>query len=470
MVSSVCVAVLGNRADAEDAFQATFFVLARKAAKITNKERLGAWLHRVALRCALATLRSNRARMTVEMPEEEEIASDTLEKVSVRAMTQALHEQLDKLPEKYRVPLIAHYLKGQDHGTAARQLGISEVALRKRLERGRSALRRRLGVLGFAGLSIPSICSAAVSAGSRCVSDAVLNSTVSVAMQVRAVWAKGLMAATGQQTSLTLAEGVMKTMLITTLIKTSTAIFAGAFAGLIVMAAVAAAQESNRAPAQGQGSIAKVLLTAQGGQAGENADDPPRPEIAIKLGGESEAVEQASSQNQRRQNPTADPLARGTLQGQSIDRPAGTIIQGQAVNPRSGATVLSTVDPAARGNAQAQVTDPMTGIITSEQVADPISSRTLLGDVVGSTAQGYAINGTGQVVDLTSGLALLGFVEDEEHVIRSSTAVERTPIQHKIEHLEEQLELCRRIKQLENDNEKLRQQVQRLQRALKARR
>ena len=86
MVSSVCSAVLRNRADVEDAFQATFFVLARKAAKITQRENIGAWLHRVALRCALTLRRRTVNRTTVELPEDDQFADQEVAKVSTRAL------------------------------------------------------------------------------------------------------------------------------------------------------------------------------------------------------------------------------------------------------------------------------------------------------------------------------------------------------------------------------------------------
>ncbi|MDA7977160.1 MAG: RNA polymerase sigma factor [Pirellulales bacterium] len=244
MVSSVCTAVLGNRADAEDAFQAAFFVLARKASKISRKESLVGWLHRVALRCALTARRRRKKQVTVELPPPDIFGDGELEKISSRAMIQALHEELDRLPHGYRIPLILYYLQGEDYGAISQRMKLSEAATRKRVQRGREMLRRRMGMLGFAGLAVAGLCKLAVATGSRSVSTILLQSTVSIATQVRAAWSQGLMAVTGQKTSLALAQGVLKTMMISTLTKTTLAIFSGTLAGLIAMTSIAIAQEA----------------------------------------------------------------------------------------------------------------------------------------------------------------------------------------------------------------------------------
>ena len=143
MVLDVCRAVLSNEADAEDAFQATFLVLARKAASIRKTESAGSWLHGVAYRTALkaraqsATRQKNEARAparTVSEPDD----------LTWREMRGILHEELAGLAERLRVPLVACYVEGKTQDEAAAQLGLAKSTLKERLERGRSLLRARL--------------------------------------------------------------------------------------------------------------------------------------------------------------------------------------------------------------------------------------------------------------------------------------------------------------------------------------
>src|SRR5262245_58242293 len=143
MVLEVCRAVLGNEADVEDAFQATFLILASKTASIRKTASLGSWLHGVANRTALkararsATRRKNEARAPVRECRE---ADD----VTWREVRQILHEELNRLAERYRGPLVACYLAGKTQDEAAAQLGVAKSTLKERLEHGRSLLRARL--------------------------------------------------------------------------------------------------------------------------------------------------------------------------------------------------------------------------------------------------------------------------------------------------------------------------------------
>ena len=143
MVLEVCHGVLGNEADGEDAFQATFLILARKASSIRKTESLGSWLHGVACRTALkvraqlAVRRKNEARA----PARPHAEPDDL---TWREVRQVLHEELTGLAERYRAPLVACYLEGKTQDEAAAQLGVAKTTLKERLERARSMLRARL--------------------------------------------------------------------------------------------------------------------------------------------------------------------------------------------------------------------------------------------------------------------------------------------------------------------------------------
>ena len=119
MVLGTCRRMLADPHDVEDAFQATFLVLARKAGSIRDGDRLGPWLHGVARRVAPGPGPWPRRRNARERPGGEEPAvepPDALEAVEVRA---ALDEELARLPEKYRAPLVLCYLEGLTHDEAA---------------------------------------------------------------------------------------------------------------------------------------------------------------------------------------------------------------------------------------------------------------------------------------------------------------------------------------------------------------
>jgi RNA polymerase sigma factor (sigma-70 family) len=152
-VLGVCRKVLPSQADAEDVFQATFLVLWRSASAIRCGQALGGWLRGVAHRLALkAVIRSARRQRTEQ---QRPAPTMTTPDLSWREACAILHEELDRLPEDYRLPLLLCYLDGKTRDEAAREIGCKLDVLRGRLERGRDRLRSRLsrrGVSLSAGL------------------------------------------------------------------------------------------------------------------------------------------------------------------------------------------------------------------------------------------------------------------------------------------------------------------------------
>jgi RNA polymerase sigma factor (sigma-70 family) len=150
LVFGVCRRVVRHEQDAEDAFQATFLVLARKAGAIRRRASLVSWLHGVAYRCAARVRSANARRRRHEgqaIPEPATTAPPDLAWCEVR---QVLDEELARLPEKYEAPLVLCYLRGMTQCEAARELGWSTGVLRGRLDRGRERLRARLARRGLA--------------------------------------------------------------------------------------------------------------------------------------------------------------------------------------------------------------------------------------------------------------------------------------------------------------------------------
>lgn len=150
MVQRVCRRVVGDHQNAEDAFQATFLVLFRKAKSIGRGERLAGWLYGVAYRIAKhakveAAQRNQRERRTPVQS-----SADPLTEITGRELCAILDEELVRLPEHIRVPFLLCHLEGQTRDHAARQLGWSLRSLERRLEQGRKLLQTRLTRRGVA--------------------------------------------------------------------------------------------------------------------------------------------------------------------------------------------------------------------------------------------------------------------------------------------------------------------------------
>jgi RNA polymerase sigma factor (sigma-70 family) len=150
LVLAACREVLGHAHDAEDAFQATFLVLARKATSIHRREALAAWLHRVAVNIARTARASDVQRRACARRRAtmcNQIAAEAAAPTDWRPL---LHEELDRLPEKYRAPVLLCYLEGRTHIETAQQLGWPVGTVKGRLARARDLLRARLTRRGLA--------------------------------------------------------------------------------------------------------------------------------------------------------------------------------------------------------------------------------------------------------------------------------------------------------------------------------
>jgi RNA polymerase sigma factor (sigma-70 family) len=149
LVWGVCRRVLPGAQDAEDCFQATFLVLARKADTLRNCDSLAAWLHRVAYRLAL------RAHSTGVRRQQEERRAGSMTRTTSQTeeswseVRRVLDQELEQLPEVYRAALVLCYLEGVSHVEAARSLGCPLGTVKGRLARGRALLRKGLEKRGL---------------------------------------------------------------------------------------------------------------------------------------------------------------------------------------------------------------------------------------------------------------------------------------------------------------------------------
>ncbi|WP_435008596.1 RNA polymerase sigma factor [Tundrisphaera lichenicola] len=158
MVLATCRRMLVDPRDVEDAFQATFLVLARKAGSIRDADRLGPWLHGVARRVASRSRALSARRETRERPGAEDRAITRPDSVEAFELRSALDEELARLPEKYRAPLVLCYLEGLTHDEAALQLSWPVGTVRSRLAGGRDRLRSRLTRRGLSpSAAVPAI-------------------------------------------------------------------------------------------------------------------------------------------------------------------------------------------------------------------------------------------------------------------------------------------------------------------------
>jgi len=187
LVMGVCRGALGNEQDAEDAFQATFLVLARKASSLRSAKSLPAWLHKTAHRISLRA-RANKARRCEQSLEVESMVEDhsTLQRIATDHERSALDEELNRLPDRFRLPLFLCCLEGKSREEAARQLGWSSGSLKGRLERARQLLRRRLILRGVSLSVAVALVTRSQSVAHAAVSPDVIASTVQAGMRYAA--------------------------------------------------------------------------------------------------------------------------------------------------------------------------------------------------------------------------------------------------------------------------------------------
>lgn len=149
MVMGVCRRVLGDPRDVEDAFQATFLVLARKGRALGEHDPVGHWLYGVAFRVALRARSAAARRRSLEgSAAPPEAAAD--DDPARRELGAVIDQELARLPAKYRAPVVLCYIEGLTHEEAARQLGWPVGTVKGRLARAREILKGRLTRRGMA--------------------------------------------------------------------------------------------------------------------------------------------------------------------------------------------------------------------------------------------------------------------------------------------------------------------------------
>jgi RNA polymerase sigma factor (sigma-70 family) len=276
MVLGVCRRLLSHAQDVEDAFQAAFLVLVRKAGAIRQRASVGSWLYKVAYRAALrarAAKVARREQPAVDVPVAEG-ESDLLWR-DVRAV---LDEEVARLPERYRAAFVLCYLEGKTNAEAAQELGCPLGTILSRLAWARERLRQRLtrrGVALSVGFSAALLSEASASAA---LPAALAGSTVRAAL----LFAAGQTTAAGAVSSQTMAltKGVLQAMYMTQM-KIAAAVVLivgglGAGAGLLTIRA--RAEERLTAPANNPTGVLESVpqLAPAGAPVADKKDDIER--------------------------------------------------------------------------------------------------------------------------------------------------------------------------------------------------
>ena len=148
MVLRVCQQLLGNEQDIEDAFQATFLALARKAGSLIRREAISSWLYKVAYPVAVDARRLSArlagAQKAVATLPVVESSQDLALEVAQRELYSRLDAEIQRLPRKYRDPVVLCHLEGKTQEEAARELGWAKGTVSTRLIHAREMLRLRL--------------------------------------------------------------------------------------------------------------------------------------------------------------------------------------------------------------------------------------------------------------------------------------------------------------------------------------
>lgn len=285
MVWGVCRRILPHH-DAEDAFQATFLVLVRKAASIRPRAMVGNWLYGVAHQTALKARATTAKRRTREkqmtpMPDpavaEQELWHD---------MQSLVDQELARLPDKYRVAIVLCDLEGKTRKDAAWQLGCPEGTLAARLARGRAMLAKRLARHGLTVTSGAMAGVLAQNAASASVPTSVVSSTISAAsLLVAGQTATGVIS----PKVAALIDGILKAMLMTKLkVAVAVVLVLGFIVGGTILTYRTTAAQSDRPPAASRLTAEEKQNKPKEGQLQEVLVQLPKQIEAVPMEGKTE--------------------------------------------------------------------------------------------------------------------------------------------------------------------------------------
>ncbi len=370
MVLAVCRRVLGHAQDAEDAFQATFLVLVRKAASIVPRQLVGNWLYGVAYRTALkartlGARRRARERQVPTMPRHDAPSDEVW-----HDLQPLLDQELNRLPEKYRALVVLCDLEGKSRKEAARHLGLAEGTVSSRLARARVILSRRLA-------------------------------------RHRLTLSAGLLATVLSRQA---AGAVVPTTLVMQTVKAATSVAAGQAAAGLISAHVAALSEGViRAMLWTKLKIATALLLAVGlvglgltglGQS-SGADKPAKPRAREDAGAKGD-----KKGFKKEGKPEVGPELHGVVQAVDAGKGTITVVVGQKGSQQTKSFSVAPKAPVyLEGTNRTKTERPQEGKLADLSAGIGVSLR-LSADqktVLEISARGPSVNGTVKAVDPARG-------------------------------------------------------------------
>jgi RND family efflux transporter MFP subunit len=359
LVFNVCRRILPCEQDAEDAFQATFLAFVRKAGSISRRGSVAAWLYKVAYRAALEARERTRKTAAMEKSGSETLAVQPADDPLWSDVRPILDEELNRLPERLRRPIVLCYLEGKSNAEAARELGCRLGTIYSCLSRGRELLRQRLQRRGVA---LP-VAALTATLTARMVEAAPAISLVRAAARAAFAFADPSAAAAVSPRVATLAEGVLRTMFVTKLkIAVVLVLMLGAAAGGVLTQARTAdppaeakAEDPPPKPAGGDKKDAKPITVKV---------------VKPKKGGQPQSFtwESVTQPAQRQQ---LFPLVAGTIKDVAVDV-GDPVKKGQELIRLDAALVLNEVEQAraALDIAQARMEEAKVKADNAKQLAE----------------------------------------------------------------------------------------------------
>jgi len=252
LVLKICQDILQDSFAAEDAFQAAFLVLARKAGSINKRQSLASWLYKVAYRVALKARTETAKRSDLEksghnrLPDQIACESTFQDEESLRELRALLYQEIARLPRKYQAPLILCLMEEKSHEQAAEQLGWAKGTVSGRLARGREMLQRHLRSRGLGPACGLLLAGLLPNGALAVVPPALAQATCKAALLFAAGKAAGV-----STKVLVLAEGVIQAMLYSKVkFAASLILVLAGMIGIGVLSQKVPAEENRGVPAQ----------------------------------------------------------------------------------------------------------------------------------------------------------------------------------------------------------------------------
>lgn len=273
MVLGLCRSVVRNVHDAEDAFQATFLVLIRKASSIRRRDTIGPWLYGVAGRVARKARARRARRSRLERPLTEELTAPEDITGDCGAPLTIIQEEIARLPEQLRGPLVLCCVQGMSYEAAARSLGVTEPALRGRLHRARKRLAIQLRARGTRATALgASLDPSRFSLPS--VSSSLVESTVHISVRWSSLCGLSAGSVAVSDSIATLAQGVIRIMLIQTCkLPAAGLLVAAGLVGTVVLAHQGSGRSDDRE------SRHRMPATAPSAQRDPREKSAPQPDV-----------------------------------------------------------------------------------------------------------------------------------------------------------------------------------------------